>query len=314
MAQMPVAGGASHFDADHAVRNVPMLFDSVEVGGRGEAGPARAAVIFGVRLEKQRAAPRAVKAAVALFVGQAARKGALGPRLTQHMILHRPELGTPLGIGFLDFFHDVTFRLGCGVRIGLLQGHPFNQPFTIMSYFRQDMTGPGHMLRALMALGLLPLLVAAGDDACRLCKPSDAVTQAETPREIPLTLEISTKLDFSRAALSGAGGGAIDIDPMNGRRRVDGGMIDLGGSALAGTAIVRGQPGRAVRIDMPVSARMTSSTGGAVEIAALRTTLGANPRLDQSGKLEFSFGGKLLVRGNASGTFRARIPITAQYE
>jgi Domain of unknown function (DUF4402) len=170
------------------------------------------------------------------------------------------------------------------------------------------------MLRALMALGLLPLLVAAGDDACRLCKPSDAVTQAEMAREIPLTLEISTKLDFSRAALSGAGGGAIDLDPMNGSRRVDGGMIDLGGSALAGMAIVRGQPGRAVRIDMPVSARMTSSTGGVVEIAGLRTTLGANPRLDQSGRLEFSFGGKLLVHGNASGTFRARIPITAQYE
>lgn len=170
------------------------------------------------------------------------------------------------------------------------------------------------MLRALVALGLLPLLVAAGDDSCRLCKPSDAAIQAETTRDIPLTLEISTKLDFSRAALSGAGGGAIDIDPVNGSRRVDGGMIDLGGSALAGTAVVRGQPGRAVRIDMPLSARMTSSTGGIIEIAGLRTTLGASPRLDQSGRLEFSFGGKLLVRGNTAGTFRARIPITAQYE
>jgi Domain of unknown function (DUF4402) len=169
-------------------------------------------------------------------------------------------------------------------------------------------------LRALVALGLLPLLVAAGDDACRLCKPSEISTQSEAVREIPLTLEVSTKLDFSRAALSGAGGGAIDLDPQSGSRRVDGGMIDLGGSALAGTAIVRGEPGRAVRIDMPVSARMTSSTGGVVEIAGLRTTLGASPRLDQTGRLEFSFGGKLLVRGNVSGTFRARIPITAQYE
>lgn len=169
-------------------------------------------------------------------------------------------------------------------------------------------------MRALAALGLLPLLVAAGEDACRLCKPSEVAIQAEMAREIPLTLEISTKLDFSRAALSGAGGGAIDLDPQSGSRKVDGGMIDLGGSALAGTAIVRGQPGRAVRIDMPVSVRMTSSTGGVVEIAGLRTTLGANPRLDQGGRLEFSFGGKLLVRGNTSGTFRARIPITAQYE
>lgn len=170
------------------------------------------------------------------------------------------------------------------------------------------------MLRAIIVLGLLPLLVAAGDETCRLCTVSETTKPAETAREIPLTLEISTKLDFSRAALSGSGGGVIEIDPLSGSRHVDGGMIDLGGSALAGTAIVRGEPGRAVRIDMPTSARMTSSTGGVVEIAGLRTTLTGSPRLDQSGRLEFSFGGKLLVRGNMSGTFRARIPITAQYE
>jgi Domain of unknown function (DUF4402) len=170
------------------------------------------------------------------------------------------------------------------------------------------------MLRALLALGLLPLLAAAVDDSCRLCQTDDESARTEFVREIPLTLEISTKLDFSRAALSGNGGGAIDLDPQSGSRRVDGGMIDLGGSALAGTAVVRGEPGRAVRIDMPTSARMTSSTGGVIEIAGLRTTLTGSPRLDQTGRLEFSFGGKLLVRGNASGTFRARIPITAQYE
>jgi Domain of unknown function (DUF4402) len=195
-----------------------------------------------------------------------------------------------------------------------LQGYRFNLSFTMMTYFEQYMTGPGHMLRAVGALGLLPLLVAAGDNVCRLCTPTDTSTQAENVREIPLSLEISNKLDFSRAALSGPGGGAIDLDPQSGSRRVDGGMVDLGGSALAGTAIVRGEPGRAIRIDMPATARMTSSTGGVVEITGLRTTLSASPRLDQMGRLEFSFGGKLLVRGNAAGTFRARIPITVQYE
>lgn len=176
------------------------------------------------------------------------------------------------------------------------------------------MTGPGHKLRALGALGLLPLLLAAGDGACRLCKPDEAGEQALVEREIPLSIEITTKLDFSRAALSGSGGGQIDVDPQSGSRRVDGGIVDLGGSALAGTAVVRGMPGRGVRIDMPNSARMTSSTGGVVEITGLRTSLTSSPRLDQTGRLEFSFGGRLVVRGNASGTFRARIPITAQYE
>jgi hypothetical protein len=170
------------------------------------------------------------------------------------------------------------------------------------------------MLRALSALGLLPLLVAAGDDACRLCTSAVPLAQDESVREIPLTVEISTKLDFSRAALSGTGGGAIELDPHNGSRHLDGAIVDLGGPALAGTAVVRGEPGRMVRIDMPVSARMTSSAGGMVEITGLRTSLTANPRLDQAGRLEFSFGGTLLVRGNASGTFRARIPITAEYE
>lgn len=170
------------------------------------------------------------------------------------------------------------------------------------------------MLRAVGALGLLPLLVAASDDVCRLCSGPTPTEQALEKREIPVTLEITTKLDFSRAALSGTGGGAIELDPQSGGRRVNGGIIDLGGSALAGKAIVRGEPGRSVRIDMPGSAQMTSSTGGVIEIAGLRTNLGGRTRLDSTGRLEFSFGGRLLVAGNVSGTFRARIPITAQYE
>lgn len=176
------------------------------------------------------------------------------------------------------------------------------------------MTGPGHKLRALAVLGLMPLLLAAGDDLCRLCTPDKAGVSVGVENEIPLSIEITTKLDFSRAALAGQSGGQIEVDPLSGNRRVDGGIVDLGGSALAGTAVVRGQPGRVVRIDMPGNARMTSSTGGVVEITGLRTSLAGNPRLDQGGRLEFSFGGRLIVRGNAAGTFRARIPITAQYE
>lgn len=170
------------------------------------------------------------------------------------------------------------------------------------------------MLRAVGALGLLPLLVAAGDNLCRLCTPRDPQVNASSIREIPVTIDIITKLDFSRAALSGASGGAIDLDPQSGSRQVNGGLVDLGGAALAGSAIVRGEPGRPVRIELPSSARMTSSTGGIIEIAGLRTSLTGNPRLDSSGKLQFSFGGRLMVRGATSGTFRARIPITAQYE
>jgi hypothetical protein len=176
------------------------------------------------------------------------------------------------------------------------------------------MMGPHRLLRTLGVLCLLPLLAAAADEPCRLCTRAEGSSQVEAKREIPLSLEISTKLNFSRAALTGSSGGAIEIDPHSGDRRTDGGIVDLGGSAFAGSAVLRGEPGRSVRIDMPATARMTSSTGGQVEISGIRTTLSPNPRLDSTGRLEFSFGGRLVVRGPASGTFRARIPITAQYE
>ena len=177
------------------------------------------------------------------------------------------------------------------------------------------MTGPGHKLRAVGALGLLPLLLAAGDDTCLLCTSNDAQVAAVAERsDLPLTIEITTKLDFSRAALPASGGGQIDLDPQSGNKRVNGGLVDLGGAALAGTAIIRGEPGRAVRIEMPHNARMTSPTGGVVELTGLRTSLMAGSRLDASGRLEFTFGGTLVVRGHSAGTFRARIPITVQYQ
>ncbi len=178
----------------------------------------------------------------------------------------------------------------------------------------QAMTRPGRKLRAVGALGLLPLLLAAGEGSCLLCAGGAPTALTETERSVPLSIEITTKLDFSRAALPASGGGQIDLDPQSGNKRVGGGMVDLGGAALAGTAIVTGEPGRAVRIDMPTSARMTSAAGGVVEIIGLRTSLMGAPRLDATGRLEFSFGGTLIVRGNVSGTFRTRIPITAQYQ
>jgi Domain of unknown function (DUF4402) len=177
------------------------------------------------------------------------------------------------------------------------------------------MTGPGHILRVCVALLLIPLPLKASDDLCRLCTPSDNVSNAPDKREVPISIDITTQLDFSRAALfNRANGGAIEVDPNSGSRTVNGGLVDLGGSSLVGTAVVRGEPGRLVRIDLPNSVRMTSSAGGMIEVAGLRTNLTHMPQLDSTGRLSFSFGGRLIVRGDVSGTFRGRIPITAQYE
>jgi hypothetical protein len=151
------------------------------------------------------------------------------------------------------------------------------------------------------------LLLAGATDAPVI------VDQNEAAR-VPLRVEIRTQLDFSRAATAGSGGGQISIDPQSGSRSVGGDVVDLGGSALAGSALVTGQPGRHVRIDMPLSIRMTGSSGGSIEITNLRTNLGPDPKLDHFGRLEFSFGGDLRISGNVAGTFRGRIPITAEYE
>lgn len=176
------------------------------------------------------------------------------------------------------------------------------------------MLNPSNSLRALAALGILPFLSGAADQTCLLCREDGKAVAASQEQEIPISIDITTKLDFSRIGLTGKGSGEVSLDPTGGMRSVDGELVDLGGFPLAGQAIVRGEPGRAVRIDMPSNARMTSPTGGDVEIVGLKTDLPPAPRLDSSGRLEFSFGGRLLVRGDAFGTFRGRIPITADYE
>ena len=148
------------------------------------------------------------------------------------------------------------------------------------------------------------LLLAAGSGAAF----------AQETNEIPLQVEIRTQLDFSKAATGGSSGGRISIDPNDGSRQLAGDVVDLGGSALAGSAVITGEPGRSIRVDLPMSIRMAGSSGGAIEIRNLRTNLSPHAKLDGFGRLEFSFGGDLEIKGSVAGTFRGRIPITAEYE
>ncbi len=146
---------------------------------------------------------------------------------------------------------------------------------------------------------------------CMLCGTDGQ--QSEAKAEIPLRIEVTAKLSFSRIALTGRSGAQILVDPQ-GTRQMNGDAIALGGYPVAGSVILTGEPGRSVRIDMPRNIAMLSSTGGRISIEDMRTTLGPSPRLDNSGRLDFSFGGRIAVRGNTAGRFRGRIPITANYE
>jgi hypothetical protein len=178
----------------------------------------------------------------------------------------------------------------------------FNPLFTIDTLFKRAMNA--FRIPALALLFACMPLTATSAQTCRLCSTAD---------ETPLSIDITTKLDFSRAALTGKGAGQINVDPQSGSS-MQGGIVTLGGSAAAGTVLLKGAPGRSVRIDMPRTVRMTSAAGGVIEIINFRNNLGPAPRLDATGQLSFSFGGDLVVTGNLSGKFRGRIPITAQYE
>jgi Domain of unknown function (DUF4402) len=150
---------------------------------------------------------------------------------------------------------------------------------------------------------------------CRLCSAAGQQPgKMAEPRQIPLRITIETMLDFSRVAQSAGQGGAVEIDPRDGGKRVVGNLIDLGGMSLRGTAIVTGEPNAPIRIDIPGDIQLRSAAGATAQLADIKTNLSVAPRLDGDGRLSFSFGGKLVVKGPLSGNFRGRIPITAEYD
>jgi hypothetical protein len=152
----------------------------------------------------------------------------------------------------------------------------------------------------------------AADD-CRLCSEHSVLDASQPRPDKAPVVDILSGLAFNRAAQNGKGNGKISVS-TDGGSAVNGGLIDLGGSAVAGTAVIHGAPGRYVRIELPYKVEMKSANGGKIEISNLRTNLGISPQLDATGQLSFSFGGDLHVDGDMSGKFRGRIAITAQYE
>jgi len=77
--------------------------------------------------------------------------------------------------------------------------------------------------------------------------------------------------------------------------------------------IVRGEPGRLVRIGFPDVIRLYGLTGSSIRVRALTSDLPSAARLDSHGMLRFQFGGELDVSGNVEGDYRGDIPITVDY-
>lgn len=167
----------------------------------------------------------------------------------------------------------------------------------------------------------LALLIAAGAAAavtmwpanaqCRLCT-APTTSRDDSSADGNITLEIESGINFDRLVLLGAGNGAAVIRP-DGSNVAEGAVTNVSGRAMVGSAVIRGEPGRTVRVELPRRIELYSLGGGRISFEDVTSDLPSLPRLDASGTLTFRFGGRVTISGDADGQFRGDLPITVEY-
>ena len=166
------------------------------------------------------------------------------------------------------------------------------------------------LLPVLVAAGIFAMPLAAGAQ-CRLCDNPTTVRD-DASESSQVSLKIETSLDFDRLILLGPGEGSATLRP-DGTRSVSGVISDISGRAMVGSAVVHGEAGRAVRIELPSRIELFSLGGGHIAIEDVITDLPNGARLDSAGRLGFRFGGRLRITGDAEGDYRGDVPITVEY-
>lgn len=175
-----------------------------------------------------------------------------------------------------------------------------------MSGFRFALLSPIALLAGAFAL---PGAAAA---QCRLCDTPTTVPDRSSTAT-PIRLEVQARLDFDQVVLlDSTAAGTARIEP-DGSSSTSGSIGALGGRAMVGSVLVRGEPGRLVRIGFPDQILLHGLTGGSIRVRALTSDLPTAARLDSQGLLRFRFGGELDVSGNVEGDYRGDIPITVDY-
>ena len=145
---------------------------------------------------------------------------------------------------------------------------------------------------------------------CRLCSQSGSA-EAEA-LAAPVRLEVEASLNFDRLILAGAGAGAAELSP-DGSRMVSGSVTAISARAVVGEVVIRGEPGRQLRVELPHSIDLTGFNGGSIRVESIRSDLPAVPRLDSRGELNFRFGGIVRVSGDTDGDFRGDARINVEY-
>ena len=146
---------------------------------------------------------------------------------------------------------------------------------------------------------------------CRLCT-TPTIESVIDRSDGEISLQIEAALDFDRLVMLGTGDGTAQLRP-DGSTMVSGVISAVSNRAMVGSATVRGEPGRAVRIDLPRQIELYSISGGRVSLDEIVSDLPALSKLDSSGTLVFRFGGRIRISGDAEGDYRGDMPITAEY-
>jgi len=145
---------------------------------------------------------------------------------------------------------------------------------------------------------------------CRLCG-SNSQSFEEKPAT-PISLDVEASLDFDQLILAGIGSGTAELGP-DGSRSVTGTVTALSARAMVGEVVIRGEPGRMLRVDLPRNIELFGFNGGSIQIDSIRSDLPSAPRLDSNGKLNFRFGGVIRVAGDTDGQFRGDVRIDVDY-
>ena len=162
-----------------------------------------------------------------------------------------------------------------------------------------------------LAAGMSTVPAAPAAAQCRLCD-TPTTSREESSTDGPISLEIETSLDFDRLILLGTGTGSATLLP-DGSRQVSGVISDISGRAMVGSAVVRGEAGRPVRVDLPRRIELYSLSGARITIEDIISDLPPMARLDSAGALSFRFGGRLTISGDAEGDYRGDVPISVDY-
>jgi hypothetical protein len=164
---------------------------------------------------------------------------------------------------------------------------------------------------ALATIGITAAIGVPARAQCRLCdQPSTQMPADSADGDVQLSVE--TGLDFDRMIFTGSGSGAATVRP-DGSNAAEGVVTAVGPRARVGTVLVHGQPGRALRVELPHRIELYSLSGGRITLDQVATDLPPMPRLDSAGNLSFRFGGRLVVSGDSDGQFRGDLPITVEY-